>query len=760
MANSDIPSMFSQSIRQSQRAKRHNYHLLNDGSDNEAVDEGPPFKKPRLPPNIDAIEHRPPHSDSLGPEDSASQSNQAQSLLLNAATEQSDSAQISDTESHTDTLSVSKKPKTPRVGNQWLWAQFEITNLSGQSYTPRKSKKTMEDRVSRCIHCDWSIRDSTRLGSTSNMKYHLATKHHMQKEMEEVKRTPQPSVLAMLKQRSIAESHLLLERNLLQWIVREHMPFTTVETASFRQIFADIPHIELPITSRDTLKRRIDTEFETHRDLLKKDLATTCQSISLTLDAWTSKNHKAILGVIGHWLTEDFEYRERVLEFREIIGVHSGENMAEMVADVLKELDIERKLLTITGDNASNNETMVSDLFCRLQEKFSKESCTPDSPISRFGGLDSYVRCLAHVLNLIVSEILSTLKTGDHKAATLACDLMQEKQEIGPHSATSRLRIMALWIARIPQRRQFWQYICQSDGLSTKFIEYDVDTRWNSFLRMLKCGLAAKTQIAKWIESQSVLPVFTAEDWHHVAQVANILEKFEEFTLTVSSDMSQMSLSIPIYYELHDMLHDASDMTGDFKELDEDIARAISKGLEKYKKYYTFMDEQDIYYVALVLDPRFKTLLIEQELETDTVQNITNAIKDVLDKQYPAHINRYESIIHVSEEQRSHSIGKRLLQKLQPQRIGRSDIERYFDEEVVTVSDSVMGDAKWLLNWWRINKAQYPRMAAAARDYLSIQASEVAVERLFNKGRDLLGLRRQSMSADTMRKLTLLRDMY
>ena len=51
-------------------------------------------------------------------------------------------------------------------------------------------------------------------------------------------------------------------------------------------------------------------------------------------------------------------------------------------------------------------------------------------------------------------------------------------------------------------------------------------------------------------------------------------------------------------------------------------------------------------------------------------------------------------------------------------------------------------------------------MAAAARDYLAIPASEVTVKRLFSKGRDLLDLRRHSLNAGTMRKLILLRDMY
>ncbi len=57
-------------------------------------------------------------------------------------------------------------------------------------------------------------------------------------------------------------------------------------------------------------------------------------------------------------------------------------------------------------------------------------------------------------------------------------------------------------------------------------------------------------------------------------------------------------------------------------------------------------------------------------------------------------------------------------------------------------------------------KDEFPRMVVVVRDYLAISASEVVVERLFNKERDLLGVRRYSLNAETMRKLMLLRDMY
>jgi len=53
------------------------------------------------------------------------------------------------------------------------------------------------------------------------------------------------------------------------------------------------------------------------------------------LDRWTSNNDISILAVVGHWLTEDFIYKERVLEFIEIDGAKSRENIAIIVMDLL-----------------------------------------------------------------------------------------------------------------------------------------------------------------------------------------------------------------------------------------------------------------------------------------------------------------------------------------------------------------------------------------------------------------------------------------
>jgi hypothetical protein len=193
--------------------------------------------------------------------------------------------------------------------------------------------------------------------------------------------------------------------------VQTRQPFTVIESPAFVRLFKDIPGVDLPFTSRKTLNLRIDSDFEICHEDLKRELDRTSRTIALSLDVWTSQNQKEILGVIGHWLTEDFEYKESVLEFEELVGVHSGDNMAQMVFDMLKELDLTKKLITVTADNASNNGTFVETLGLKLKEE------TDDV---RFQGRESFISCLAPVLNLIVKDILKALKSGDTNSANEA----------------------------------------------------------------------------------------------------------------------------------------------------------------------------------------------------------------------------------------------------------------------------------------------------------------------------------------------------
>jgi hypothetical protein len=69
------------------------------------------------------------------------------------------------------------------------------------------------------------------------------------------------------------------------------------------------------------MKRRIVSEFELERVILKSALKSECETIALSLDAWTSANQLPFLAIIGHWVTPNFEYKERILEFCELEGI-------------------------------------------------------------------------------------------------------------------------------------------------------------------------------------------------------------------------------------------------------------------------------------------------------------------------------------------------------------------------------------------------------------------------------------------------------
>lgn len=57
--------------------------------------------------------------------------------------------------------------------------------------------------------------------------------------------------------------------------------------------------------------------------------------------------------------------------------------------------------------------------------------------------------------------------------------------------------------------------------------------------------------------------------------------------------------------------------------------------LKKSQRYYDLIDEQDAYYVALVIDPQFKTLLLDEDLGKVEAPKVIAHIKEILHEQYP-----------------------------------------------------------------------------------------------------------------------------
>lgn len=114
----------------------------------------------------------------------------------------------------------------------------------------------------------------------------------------------------------------------------------------------------MPLKTRDVVRTCIISRLDNQILSLKEELELA-SSISLSLDAWTSPNHIPVFAVIRHWITPNYVKREALFKFAALKGVYSGENMAGVTFESLDRLRVLQKLLAITADNASNNDTLV-----------------------------------------------------------------------------------------------------------------------------------------------------------------------------------------------------------------------------------------------------------------------------------------------------------------------------------------------------------------------------------------------------------------
>jgi len=91
-----------------------------------------------------------------------------------------------------------------------------------------------------------------------------------------------------------------------------------------------------------------------------------------------------ILAIIGLWLTTEFENWQQVIEFIELQGPHSGENLAATVDPGIGPCS------PIAGANAGNSETVFSNLHRRLPARIGLRR--------KRKRRDSYIQYLGHVL--------------------------------------------------------------------------------------------------------------------------------------------------------------------------------------------------------------------------------------------------------------------------------------------------------------------------------------------------------------------------
>ncbi|EED20921.1 conserved hypothetical protein [Talaromyces stipitatus ATCC 10500] len=307
-------------------------------------------------------------------------------------------------------------------------------------------------------------------------------------------------------------------------------------------------------------------------------------------------------------------------------------------------------------------------------------------------------------------------------------------------------------IARSPQRIQKWD---NWPGC-TKAINYDVDTRWNSTFIMIERAEECRRQLKDTVNDELEIEALrlTSDDWRQLSNIKKILAPFNEYTEYISQDSLSIHMAARLYEELHSMLLAIRERQGDWKNLSAEATILVSDRISLLERYYDYVKCNDIYYIASILDPQIKTKWLKMLPDGE---KIIVRIRAFLKKAYPAQKKPISTALSANYK----SLEYRFLEAFQPiqYNISESDIDQYFDTPTISTGfDPNQSQTEFIRNWWKANKLEFPCMAKVAQDHLAILAAEVDVERLFNGGRDILGIRRFSMNGRTLGTLLRLKD--
>ncbi|KAK6984038.1 ribonuclease H-like domain-containing protein [Favolaschia claudopus] len=487
------------------------------------------------------------------------------------------------------------------------------------------------------------------------------------------------------------------KRLLVEWLVACDQPFSEVERPEFQDLLHYVHHREpaLEIPSGRTVKRRVDDMLPDLVRELKSFFAVTLlipsialpsftnfhlqsleAQVSISLDAWSSSNGYAFMAIVAHYVTNEgkldtqLRSEELLIDFVELIGEHSGENMAEVVWESLDRYGLIGRVMAFMMDNASNNDTLAAAFERRCNEAG-----------IRFSASDSRLRCMPHTIHLAVLQLLEAIgavekdsrakkskatpyqdvvsaspESDELNGAAVGIDDDEDEEEpttaasepipAGIKGSVKKLRKVIRSVRSSPQRRRGWYELLSLAPrrivLGTHMLILDVKTRWSSTHQMMKRAITYRDAIGRFINNNSDLhsSELTVQDWTAIETVADWLQTFRAATTEMSrTSRPMLSSTHSTFRGLQKILKEkiASLPPNASPELREGLAKAHLKLSDYYYKY----DQSPFYIWAALLDPRFNLKKLQKDYANDPelksyLEVQTAALRRYFEDHYPA----------------------------------------------------------------------------------------------------------------------------
>lgn len=196
-----------------------------------------------------------------------------------------------------DETSLVIKPDTKSI----FWNPWPEVNYTGFRVYNQQTLPEMQEWAV-CMNCFYSHHDDIRTSpeiweikygtskSTSKLEKHIEHKHKEIFSYLIQKKHEKKICLVDQSENTIDTDQEQFDDLLVDWIASEMLPLTTVQSPIFKDIInlANTSRYNLSVMGRDTLRTKILLKRELFLQKIK--LMVEDQSISATLDGWTSGN--------------------------------------------------------------------------------------------------------------------------------------------------------------------------------------------------------------------------------------------------------------------------------------------------------------------------------------------------------------------------------------------------------------------------------------------------------------------------------------
>ncbi|GJT94202.1 zinc finger BED domain-containing protein RICESLEEPER 2 [Tanacetum coccineum] len=505
-----------------------------------------------------------------------------------------------------------------------------------------------------------------------------------------------------------------IKDSLIKLIVHAELPFKFVEHPAFIKFSSDMqPRFNMP--SRFKIARDISKFYLEERNRLFKFLSKDSTTVHLTTDTWTSSCKRMNFMVLtAHFIDEDWVMHKRIINFRPIHS-HRGVDIGRALLECITGWGL-KNVMTVTVDNVASNDKAIEYLVENLPTKYDN-------------GKHFHIRCMAHILNLIVQV---GLKTYQKQVDTIALAVKYIK-----HSSQ-----------RVTNFKESVEYATDSK----KFLVSECPTRWNSTHDMLKTAIELKDAFLDYDFKNSSFARDLEEtpkraDFEVCRKVVQFLEKFKgttELVSNVSSPVAHLWFGEVLDIDKHLREWQAN---ATFKDMIVDMRKKYDKYWGDYKKINHYM------YFAVILDPTMKSEIIgygfkhliengcmpmEQDEEDSQETAFDFLTPDELCKKFVQKVEKdMGSLFAIYKEKYGTTTSTELPRSTSSKSTssrsrrgnaflnsfkdkvgnklsgGEDELKKYLKEPRLELEDDEDFD---ILTWWKVNSPRFPIVARMAKE--------------------------------------------